>query len=368
MNYDDDYITIHENRKRRSSRIKRQRDLRIKKLKIIAGAVLLIVLTVSSVCLIINLIKSREKAKDYSVDNISAEASVLSESDEPTEEEGLLTHPDYGDVYYGLSDEEFACDYIAFLDTDNNKILAGKSEQERINPASMTKVMTLVVCVEQLDLQNKRNETYTFTRQNIDELYLAEASVVGYIAGETVGVNDLLYGLILPSGADAALALANIISGGDEGFVELMNKKAEELGLKETHFTNSIGLYDENHYTTPVEMAMIMQYAMTNEECAKILSTTRFTTSPTKYHKDGILLLSTVSTRFGSYKPDNVTLQGGKTGFTDEAGYCMVVSLKSLSGDRNFVLLMSHGKDRYDPSNDIKKFINNYYNNVITGK
>lgn len=367
INNIDDNNIMHE-RKRRVKRSRKKRMRQIRKIKIIAGSVILAILVIAAAFLIYNLVKPEKKDKKTD-DAQTFNLNVDDEEQETSEqEEGLMTHPGYADVYYGLSDSEFASDYIVFMDTDNNKILAGKSEQERINPASMTKVMTLIVCVEQIEKQNKRNATYTFTRNDIDALFIAKASVVGYLVGESVGVTDLLYGLILPSGADSALALAKIVAGGEEEFSKLMNEKAQELGLKETHFTNPIGLYDENHYTTPVEMAMIMQYAMENEECAKILTTSRYTTSPTKYHKEGIMLLSTVTNRFGKYKPTNVNLLGGKTGFTDEAGYCMVVSLQSISGDKKYVLLMSHGADKYDPSNDIKKFIDKYYDVVISGK
>ena len=100
---------------------------------------------------------------------------------------------------------------------------------------------------------------------------MEEASVAGFLEGETVDVEDLMYGLVLPSGADAAEALAIMVAGSNEEFAKLMNEKCQELGLKYTHFTNPTGLYDEEQYTTPSEMAMIMEYAMKDETRAKYL-------------------------------------------------------------------------------------------------
>ena len=125
----------------------------------------------------------------------------------------------------------------------------------------MTKVMSLIVAVENVKDVTKM---YQFTNKLLYPLYNAQASVAGFGTNEIVPVSDLFYGMILPSGADAAAALAEIVAGSEEQFAVLMNKKCEELGLKNTHFVNSTGLYDDEQYTTPSEMAMIMKYAMDN--------------------------------------------------------------------------------------------------------
>lgn len=103
-----------------------------------------------------------------------------------------------------------------------------------------------------------------------------------------------------------------------------MNEKCEELGLQNTHFMNASGLHNENQYTTPVEMAMILAYAMQNPECAKILSIYQHTTAPLASHPEGILLTSTMFGRMYGTEVPNVTIQAGKTGYTQEAGNCLV--------------------------------------------
>ena len=132
----------------------------------------------------------------------------------------------------------------------------------------MTKVMSLIIAVENIQDLNK---TYRFGFEELNNLYIQQASVAGFSVDEEVTANDLLYGLALPSGADAAYGIAQITAGSEEEFVKLMNEKCEEMGLKNTHFCNPSGLHDVNQYTTPAEMAMIMEYAMSNEVCAKVL-------------------------------------------------------------------------------------------------
>ena len=158
-------------------------------------------------------------------------------------------------------------------------------------------------------------KTYTFGFEMLNRLYREEASVAGFLEGETVDVEDLMYGLVLPSGADAAEALAIMAAGSNEEFAKLMNEKCKELGLKYTHFTNPTGLYDEEQYTTPSEMAMIMEYAMKDETRAKVLGTYQYKTKATAQHPEGIQLTSTMYSRIYGNEAPGVLVKGGKTGF-----------------------------------------------------
>ena len=143
------------------------------------------------------------------------------------------------------------------------EVLAEKGMDEKIYPASMTKVMTLLVAAENLpDL----GATFPMTQAIIDPLYLAGASMAGYVNGETVTMRDLLYGAVVPSGAEATEALAQAVAGSEEAFVAMMNEKAAALGLTNTHFMNTSGLHDENHYSTVREIALILQAALENVE------------------------------------------------------------------------------------------------------
>ena len=175
-----------------------------------------------------------------------------------------------------------------------------------------------------------------------------QASVAGFSVDEEVTANDLLYGLALPSGADAAYGIAQITAGSEEEFVKLMNEKCEEMGLKNTHFCNPSGLHDVNQYTTPAEMAMIMEYAMSNEVCAKVLGTYQYTTASTPQHPDGIHLTSTMFSRMVGNEVPGVTIKAGKTGYTDEAHNCLVnfaekdgkeyVTVMAAAGNRWYVI------------------------------
>src|SRR5699024_8410476 len=140
--------------------------------------------------------------------------------------------------------------------------------------------------------------------------------------GETVTVRDLLYGTILPSGADAAAGLAFYVSGSLEGFVDLMNQKLEELGLSDTaHFTNCVGLYDENHYCTLYDMAEILGAAIDNELCREVLSAHTYTTSATEQHPEGLLISNWFLRRIED-KDTHGTVLCAKTGYVVQSGNC----------------------------------------------
>ena len=128
---------------------------------------------------------------------------------------------------------------------------------------------------------------------------------------------------IVASGADAAMGLAEKISGSESDFVNLMNEKAEELGLEDTHFSNSSGLFDSEQYTSAYDMAIILETAIQDPLRRKILSTYQYTTAPTPQHPEGIALSSTLFDYMYGTEPETATIQGGKTGFINEAGYCI---------------------------------------------
>ena len=220
------------------------------------------------------------------------------------------------------ADAELSSGNIAVVDVTDHKLLAGKNADVRMYPASMTKVMTLIVAVENLDDLKK---THTYTTAELDPLYREGASMAGFVGGEVVTAEDMLYALVLPSGADGAVGIATLVAGSEQAFVDLMNKKVEELGLKDTHFMNTSGLHDPNHYTTAVEQAMIMEYAMKNEICAKYLSTQDIKLTPTPQHPEGISLVGTLFKRiYGDTEIPGVTINAGKTGFTNEATHTLV--------------------------------------------
>lgn len=259
-------------------------------------------------------------AADTKSEKVLAEVELPTE-EETEEKEDIFEYPSIGASYVDIVSENVKSPYVALLDVENNEVIAGKNVDARIYPASMTKVMSLIVAVEHItDL----SQTFTMTGDIVDPLVREGASRAGFEAGDTVSASDMLYGLILPSGADAAVGLAVMTAGSESAFADLMNEKCGELGLKNTHFTNASGLFDENQYTTPVEMAMILKYAMQNETCAKVLSTYQYTTSPLASNPEGVLLSSTMFSRMYGTEVENVTIIAGKTGYTQEAKNCLV--------------------------------------------
>lgn len=248
--------------------------------------------------------------------------------------------------------------HAVLVDPDSKKILACKGETDRIVPASMTKVLTLLTAVEHLepaDLDKKFKITVEIT----DFCYLNECSVAGFEINEKVTVRDLLYGTILPSGADAAIGLAEYVAGSQEAFVTLMNEKLEELGLSETaHFTNCVGIYDKDHYCTLLDMAAIMDAAFANEQCREILSARTYTTSKTKKHKEGLLLSNWFLRRIEDKDTGGAVL-GAKTGYVSEAGNC-AVSFGSDEKQRNYICVTADApgtwKCIYDQVKIYKRF------------
>ncbi len=239
---------------------------------------------------------------------------------------------------------EDTADFPAANDTKNaiivrksdNTVIAARDAHKRAYPASTTKIMTLLVAVENIA---DFNDTFTMTLAVTDPLFVAEASVAGFLNNEVVSMTDLLYGTILPSGADAAMGLAIKVAGGEKAFVKLMNDKVEELGLKNTHFDNVTGLHSEQNYSTAYDMAVILDAALQNEMCKKVLSTYQHTTAITTQHPEGILLSSTLFSYMYGDEPETATILGGKTGFVNESGYCIASYGKANESGTEYIVV-----------------------------
>lgn len=215
--------------------------------------------------------------------------------------------------------EDIVSSHAILIDVDSDSILAQKDARSTINPASMTKVLTVLVAAEHVkDL----DDTVTITRDITDYCYVNDCSNVGFAENETVTIRDLFYGTILPSGADAAEALAIYVAGTAEAFVDMMNAKLDELGLSGTaHFTNCVGVYDKNHYCTVYDMAMILEAAVNNELCKEVLSAHTYTTSETEEHPEGITISNWFLRRIED-KDTGAQVLCGKTGYVLQSGNC----------------------------------------------
>lgn len=250
---------------------------------------------------------------------------------------------------------------------DGLEAVAAKGSSELMYPASMTKVMTFIVAYENAaSLEDKM----TFT-QEVKKKY-ADAYRVGIDVGDIITVEQLLYALILESDADAALLLADYIAGGEEGFAELMNEKCAELGLKSTHFTNPVGMHDSDHYTTATEMTAIFAYALDIPLFKQIITTDTYVTY-LEYYKDGVLTPyrmtfynTVISSVKGRFAQNGVSLSfgegaviGGKTGYTDEAKYCLALLVRGEGGEE-YILITAKAASSRENAGDCLYICQNY--------
>ena len=249
---------------------------------------------------------------------------------------------------------------------NDNSVLYEKSSKDKTSIASMTKIMTGIVAIENIEnLDNKVKLTYA----DFAGLAEANAAVAGFRIGEEVTYKDLLYGLMLPSGADAAQSLTRNIAGSTEKFIEMMNQKAKELGCKNTHFVNPTGLDHQEHYSTVEDVATIFQYAIKNEKFLEIIKTKTYTTSNGR-----LTFKSTIQRAKERYGLGMDYVLGGKTGTTGDAGYCLATIANYNGVDYMLVtaktVFPSTQPLNYQDAKTIYEyFMNNYgYKNVLSKK
>jgi len=226
---------------------------------------------------------------------------------------------------------------------DNHSVLMQKNSKQTIYPASLTKIMTAIVAIESLsDLQAK----VALPNSLFQKLYKADASMAGFIPDEKVRAIDLLYGVMLPSGAESCIGLADHIAGSEQKFVTIMNQKAVVLGMSNTHFTNSTGLQDDNHYTTVNDLSILLSYALQNTTFRDIFTASRYSIAPTNKHPNGLTFQSTMFENIENPMIDGGKILGGKTGYTVEAGLCLA-SLAQKNG-KEYILVTAGAKGNHE--------------------
>lgn len=210
------------------------------------------------------------------------------------------------------------CNGDILVDNDSGAVLFGKNAYNKVYPASTTKIMTAILAIEKLD----SNSSIVASKNSVYSTPIG-SSTINIKPGEVFTVEQLLYGLLLISGNDAANVLAESVSGNIDSFVDLMNEKAKDLGCKNTHFENAHGFHDPNHYTTPYDMMLIFRYALKNETFKKIIETKNYvipktnkTNEPRYLQNTDRLLFTTSEDPHGAYYEYAL---GGKTGYTIEA-------------------------------------------------
>ena len=248
------------------------------------------------------------------------------------------------------------------IETGSGRVLSSYNKDMRLEMASTTKIATAIVALENSSPDDVVEITKEMTGIEGSSLYLKE--------GERWKLIDLIYGLMLQSGNDAATAIAIRVGGSTEGFVDMMNAKAKELGCLNTHFVNPNGVHDDNHYSTAYDMALIGRYAMKFDDITRISMVTQYTLPKTnKYDKEDRVFNTTnglVTKNDEYYYPEAIGL---KTGYTDKSGYCIVTSAKKGDVELLEVVMGSDTiDDRY--SDCIKLFdygFENYsYQNLVS--
>lgn len=224
--------------------------------------------------------------------------------------------------------------YAVLVDLESGNVLAEQNSTERMYPASLTKIMTALITIEETE---DMEQTTTLPSDIFPSLYEENASLAGFQPGETVTWKDLLYGVMLPSGAECCLTFARQIAGSEGAFVDLMNKKAEELGMNDTHFANATGLQDKKHYSTVRDIAVLLRYALGNETFRQVFTARRYSVPPTAYHSEGFTFYNTMFQAMDNAGISDDDILGGKTGYTEKAGLCLA-SLAEIN-DREYILV-----------------------------
>ena len=233
----------------------------------------------------------------------------------------------------------------ALFDVDNAKVDYAQNVFDKLYPASTTKILTALIAIENTDL----DEIVTVADEAGVDQFAEDESTCGIEAGDKLTMKDLLYGMLLESGNDNAAAIAYHISGSMDDFADLMNKRAKELLATHSHFVNSNGLQDEDHYTTAYDLYLIFNECIKHQEFLDIINTDSYTAtitssdgtkrtaewSPTNYYQAGIADI-----------PEGVTVIGGKTGTTDEAGSCLI--LLTQNDEKHSYISIVMGSDTKD--------------------
>lgn len=252
-----------------------------------------------------------------------AEAVTEAPTEPPTE---TPTEPETTARSYNFDYMEIESETALLTDLDGNEIYS-KNQYERIYPASLTKIMTAIIAIENVyDI----DETIMITGDVFEQVNAENGATAGFLAYEEVSYRDLLYGALLSSGAECCLTLANYVSGSEWCFVQLMNEKAQELGMNDTNFTNVCGFQNYEHYSTAADISLLLRYALENDTFYEIFTSQSYYTE-TDEHPDGITLYSTMFSAMDSSYITGGRILGGKTGYTDEAGLCLA-SLAEVDG------------------------------------
>ena len=244
------------------------------------------------------------------------------------------------------------------MEKDTGAVLYAKNPDEKLYPASITKIMTGLLAVENLSL----SDTVTFTGEMLNSLP-SDAAIQGVSVGETMTVKDCLYSLMVRSNSDMAVALAYKVAGSEEEFAKMMTERAKKAGAVNTNFANATGLHLENHYTTARDMAFIAREAMSNPTFAGIWGTASYELPATNMSES-----FTIWNRHNMLVPGRGDYYqyatGGKTGYTDEAGRTLVTTAKNNGMELIAVIMFSTNEFIFDDTKSLFNYGFNSFNKI----
>lgn len=224
------------------------------------------------------------------------------------------------------------------FDVNNRRVDFAYNIHERLYPASTTKIMTALLAIKHADL----NALTTVSANASAASFAADESICGILAGDQLSIRDLLYGLMLRSGNDAAVAIAEYVAGSVEAFAQMMNEEAQSLMATNTHFVNPNGLHDTDHYTTAYDLYLIFNECIRHQEFIDIIATPQYTVHITGAD-GGTRQENWAQTNFyasgRAEPPVGAAVIGGKTGTTNEAGNCLIL-LEKGAGDESYISIV----------------------------
>ena len=258
-----------------------------------------------------------------------------------------------------LDNLDIGSEVYLLMDRESKQILSEKNSQELVHPASITKVLTVITTIEMMEPLNLKQEINIdpAVYQDIDP----EASIVGFMINEKVTLEDILQGIMLPSGADATRAISYHLFQDTEELALAMNTKAQEIGMKNSNFVNTSGLDDDKHLSTAYDLALLVDYALENEVFRKLYESKEYTTSKTTQHPEGIELIDRNLEYAESL--DNNYIVGAKSGYTDAAQRAL--SSVATNGEKEYIFISVLNENilsKKGPIDDANLAYNRIYN------
>ena len=231
---------------------------------------------------------------------------------------------------------DIASDTGILMDADTGTVLFDKGGDQQRYPASITKIMTLLVAVE----NSSMDEQVTFTETGVRNV-AADSSNINSKVGEVMTMQDCLHALMIISANDAAAQIAEYVGGTEQNFIDMMNQRAAEIGCTNTHFTNSSGLPDENHYSSAKDMALIFREGLKNKDFRSVIGDADYTIQPTNMTSDKRVM----HTHHPMFAPESDIYYpgcvGGKTGFTNLAAHTLVTAVEQ--NGTTYIAVVMHG-------------------------